>query len=254
MRHKTKKQLGQNFLLNKGVAYEMVDQLDLQDDDLVVEIGPGPGAVTRVLLERVKGTKVNIKAVEIDENLVEELRKKFPEEANLEIIEADILSWLPKFTPKEEFKVFGSLPYYITSPILHTIVRHTGNILKCVFLMQKEVAKKVAGKVPKASYLSTFVQTFFEVEIIKEVPRIYFDPQPEVDGAVIKMSKSPELKVPLGDINDFEKFLHWGFSKPRKMLNKVFPKEFLDTLGIDETLRPQHLTLDQWLEIYAARG
>lgn len=252
--YKPKKSLGQNFLIESGIAKDMVDALDLKKGDEVVEIGAGLGALTEVLVKEAKKKKARIRAVEIDERFAKELKDKFSKHKNVKIHKADILRWLPRYKDKKKFKVVGSLPYYITSPILHGIVRHKKDITLAVLLIQKEVAEKISGKAPKASYLSTYLQTFYRVKILKQVPKSFFEPEPKVDGAVVVMTKLKKSKIPKKRIMGYEEFLHKGFSKPRKMLNKVFSKKELADLGIDEKLRPQHIKVNKWVELFKESG
>jgi len=248
------KGLGQNFLIESGVASNMVRALGLEKNDLVVEIGAGLGALTEVLVKEAKKKKTKVQAIEIDERYVKELRKRFSNKSNLTISRADVLRWLPRYSPGKEFKVIGSLPYYITSPILHAVVRHKGSISTCVLLMQKEVGRKISEKAPEASYLSTYLQTFYKIKVMEIVPRSFFEPIPKVDGAIVKMTKLKTPTITEKELMYYEEFLHKGFSKPRKMLNKVFSKKMLRELGIDEKLRPQHIEVKNWILLYRNSG
>ena len=120
---------------------------------------------------------------------------------------------------------------------------------RAVFLIQKEVAEKVCSKVPDASYISTFIQTFYDAELLFNVPKTEFTPAPKVDGAVIKLTRT-SIEMDRGIIERYEGFLHRAFSHPRKMLNKPFSKEELARGGIDPKLRPQNLSPEEWLEFY----
>ena len=116
--------------------------------------------------------------------------------------------------------------------------------------MQKEVGRKISAKAPKASYLSTYLQTFYKIKVMEIVPRSFFEPIPKVDGAIIKMTKLKNSPIEEKELMDYEEFLHKGFAKPRKMLNKVFSKKMLKELGIDEKLRPQHIEVKNWVNLY----
>ena len=248
--HKPIKKLGQNFLLSFDIADKMVAALELAAGDLVVEIGAGLGAVTKTLVDSAEKKDVAITAVEIDERFIEQLKKRFSYYEKFAVYNADILSWLPDFKPATPFKILGSLPYYITSPILHKIVRRHGEIQTAVLLIQKEVANKILSDSPDASYLSVYIRTFFEVEKVVQVQRANFDPAPNVDSTVIKLTKKPKVIIDQAELENYEAFLHTAFSKPRKMLNKVFDKEFLHKAGFDDKLRPQHVSAEQWQQIY----
>jgi 16S rRNA (adenine1518-N6/adenine1519-N6)-dimethyltransferase len=252
-KHKLKKELGQNFLTSQGVIKKMVDSLEIKEGDLVVEIGAGMGAVTDVIAKKVKDAKAEAIILEIDKRFVKDLEERYKNNSRIKVVEGDVLRWLVTYRARKNFKVIGSLPYYITSPILHSIVRHINNISLAVILIQKEVAEKIAKKCPDASYLSTYLQTFYKVEIVKNVPKENFSPIPKVDGSVVKMTKLDKLPVSKKEAPDYEEFLHNGFSKPRKMLNKVFSKETLNSKGIDEKLRPQHIKVEEWVDLFKSR-
>jgi 16S rRNA (adenine1518-N6/adenine1519-N6)-dimethyltransferase len=243
------KSLGQNFLIDRQVARDMVDALEIKDGDITVEIGPGLGSLTEIIAEKISEIDAELNAVELDERFSQRLNSEYATDPNVRIINADVLMWLPIFQPPRDFKIIGSLPYYITSPIIHAIVKMKLRPILCVLLVQKEVAEKIKSPVPDSSYMSCFIQTFFEVSYIGRVPKNSFRPEPEVDGGVLKLIRkegdfSPEFIV------NYEAFLHKAFANPRKMLNKMFTKEELAKGGIDHTLRAQNLDSSQWLAFY----
>lgn len=247
--YKPIKELGQNFLVDKNISRYMVEALGVVNGDEIIEIGPGHGAVTEVLGDRIKGTKSVVRAVEVDERFIGKLVNMFLYDHNVKIVEDNILDYLPDFKPQGEFKIIGSLPYYITSPILHTIIKMKKLPSVCVLLVQDEVAHKVSNTSPDASYLSSFTQTFFDVKYLFKVKKDMFKPEPKVNGAVIKLSKR-EVNFDYDFIERYEGFLHKGFASPRKMLNKQFTKEELEKGGIDASLRAQNLSADQWLKFF----
>jgi 16S rRNA (adenine1518-N6/adenine1519-N6)-dimethyltransferase len=247
------KKLGQNFLIDTNVSTQMVSLLNLSPDDTVIEIGAGLGALTEKLAQQLVDPMSKIYAIEIDHRLIKKLETMFLANLNLKVVETDILNWLPTFEYKKEFKILGSLPFYITSPIIHSIIKMPKQPKICVLLIQKEVAQKICAKTDKASYMSTFVQTFFDTELIDIVTRDKFDPTPKVDGAIIRM----EVKTAVGaysytpqQIAKYEGFLHKGFSNPRKMLNKIFTKEELDKANLDGSLRAQNIPPYKWVQAY----
>ncbi|EKD96545.1 MAG: Ribosomal RNA small subunit methyltransferase A [uncultured bacterium] len=243
------KSLGQNFLLKSSIVTSMVDALDIENSEDIIEIGPGHGVLTEALFHRITDRDIKVYSVEVDERFAKKLLGMFSLEPTIEIIHDDILKWLPTFTSERRVKVFGSLPYYITSPILHSVIKMNVMPEKVVFLIQKEVAEKVCSKVPDASYLSTFVQTFYNAERLFDVSKNEFTPAPKVDGSVIKLTRK-DIKMDLSTIERYEGFLHKAFSHPRKMLNKPFTKEELSKGGIDPKLRAQNLSPEEWLAFY----
>ncbi len=245
--HKPVKSLGQNFLNSPKVVELMLNALDISKEDMpIIEIGPGMGVLTQELVTR---TSSKIYCVEIDPHLVSLLTNKFAMYPNVSVVEANVLKWLPLFT-EGSTKVLGSLPYYITSPILHALIYMDVRPVTCVLMVQKEVGEKVAADAPDASYLSAFVQTFYNVQYLGTVPKTAFNPQPKVDSAVIKLT-SRNRDLDLSDVRKYEGFLHKGFSNPRKMINKAFSQEELKKGKIDSSIRPQNLSADQWFEFFS---
>ncbi len=251
--YKPKKSLGQNFMLAREVSSYMVSVLDLVPGDIVVEIGSGLGAVTQELADALFEPSSHIFAVEIDTRFIPKLREMFRSYLNVSVIHADILEWLPAQSFTSDFKILGSLPFYITSPILHMLAFLDKRPKVSVLLVQKEVGETISAEVPKGSYLSVFLQTFFEVTYLKTVPKTVFDPVPKVDGALVKLEFRESIPPQLAtqeSVRRYSKFLHRGFSHPRKMLNKVFSKEELASVGISGSLRPHDLSIPLWVDLF----
>lgn len=242
------KKLGQNFLIDITIAERMVQALDINPSDTVIEIGSGLGILTEVLAQEMEKKDFKVYAVDIDKRFTERLENMFVEKEKLLVVESDILQWLPKFNEQGTIKVLGSLPFYITSPIVHSIVKMQNLPEKVVLLVQKEVGEKIAGSAPDTSYMSAFVQTFFDVTYTETISRGKFKPAPNVDGAVLTLTKKMQLPIEL--IVRYEGFLHKGFSSPRKMLNKPFTKEELQLGNINPNLRPQNLTAAEWFAFF----
>jgi 16S rRNA (adenine1518-N6/adenine1519-N6)-dimethyltransferase len=236
--------LGQHFLKNKNEIKKMVEALDAKPGDVIIEIGPGQGAVTRELVELYGGKDIRIVTVEVDSSLVEKLRKTFP---NIEVVEEDILKWLWKFDPEARpIKIIGSLPYYITTPILQEIVRMPARPETCVLLVQKEVADKILQTPPESVPISVLVQTFFEVEGLGHIDKSDFSPEPEVDGGILKLARK-DIGL---DVRKYEGFLRKVFANPRKMLNKTFDADELNQAGLDGNMRPQNYGWENWVNAF----
>jgi 16S rRNA (adenine1518-N6/adenine1519-N6)-dimethyltransferase len=246
--YEANKKLGQNFLTDLSVPHKMVENVEVSNNEDIIEIGPGLGVVTAEIIKLVKNS--NLYIVEIDERFVHKLKSDYASKPQVEIINEDILKFLPKFTSNKPVKIIGSLPYYITSPIIHAIIKMNPMPQKAVILIQKEVGKKLCASAPDASYLSTLVQTFYNVTYVQTVPSIDFSPQPEVDGAVVVLDKKFAEKWEPKVIDRYEGFLHRAFKNPRKMLNKAFSKEELVSSGIDPTLRPGAVPVERWVEAF----
>lgn len=242
------KALGQNFLTNHTIAETMINALELTATDTIVEIGPGPGALTKILVPRLALNNKLI-AVELDKRFSTLLTEEYKQNKNVTILNENILDWLPDTNLAPTFKVLGSLPYYITSPILHMLTKLKIKPLTAVLLVQYEVGQKLVAKENELNYLATFIKTFFFIEFIAKVDREDFSPSPVVDSAVIKLTAKAS-PITADELNAYEKFLHRGFSNPRKMLNKVFTQEELDTVKIASTLRPQNINVETWVKLF----
>ena len=242
-----KKQLGQNFLTDATVVKNLVNTANLTKDDVVLEIGAGEGIVTRALVKQVK----HVYAVEFDSNLIPLLHSTTKPFNHLTIVNEDVLKVLSDVgAVRDDWKVtafVGSIPYQITSPLIHQIVAYYQ--IPTTILIQKEVAERITAKPPHATYLSNLVAYWGEAKSVETVPNTAFDPIPKVDGAII--SFIPHITQPI-DVIKFSKFLHKGFASPRKMLNKIFNKELLLGCEIDHTRRAETLTLAEWKKLYDA--
>jgi len=249
-----KKSLGQNFLTDPSIAKLMVDALGIQTGDEIIEIGSGTGVVTKPLAEICQEQKAHLTAVEFDVDLIPFLKSTVPENQLVSIVNANILNFLDDFKVAQNtgFKLIGSLPYNITSPLLHRLIKLEPMTDTCVFLIQKEVGQKICEVAPDSNYLSVFVQTFYVPKILRIVDKNLFDPIPQVDGAILKLERKPTV-MDLSEISRYEKFLHHAFSHPRKMLNKVFSKEELEKYHLDETNRAQNYGWQKYLQAFLAK-
>lgn len=247
---KAKKTLGQNFLKDNKIASLMVNSLELNPSDNIVEIGGGTGILTRLIVD--KSSKYNkFYVYEIDSDLKPGLEKILNELDKNKLVFENFLD--ANFDDLNRYKIIGSLPYYITSPIIHKILKQKNRPELCVFLVQKEVGEKLISKTPKASYWS-YITLGYEVEKIAIVKAESFNPAPKVDSMIIKFTKNKDIEDFWTQNNlsflKWEKFLHHVYKNPRKMINKTFKKEFLEELKIDPSLRPQNLNLTDLLKLY----
>lgn len=183
--------LGQNFLINKSIAEQIAESADLSSKDNVLEIGPGKGILTKYLTKYAK----KVLAVEIDRGLAKELSGKIRKE--IKIIEGDVLKInLPKLVKEnnfENYKVVANLPYYITSKIIRLFLETKYPPSVMVLMVQKEVGERIIAKDGKESILSISVKFYADPELSFEVPRENFDPAPEVDSAVIKITRKNSI-------------------------------------------------------------
>lgn len=236
------KDLGQNFLRNHKVIEKFVEQIDITLGDLIYEIGPGEGVITKEILNSKEIFK--LKSIDIDERSIEILMQVSDE--RFEILHKDILKFLPDIS-EENYKVVGAIPYNITSPIIHRIIEKENLPKKIVLIVQEEVARKVVG-VEKNSYFSFYVGNFYDMKYIQKISRNDFYPIPNVDSGLIVFNRKENLnKI---DKVKYSNFLHKLFRSPRKKINKVFKKEMLEELNISPDLRPEDLNKEQVMKIF----
>jgi len=243
------KSLGQNFIQNTDVINTMVDSLDIYDNTDIIEIGPGPGAITNALVKKINDSNV-FYAVELDKRFYTKLSNTYKtSKKNINIVNANFLDYIKDFKSKNDVLIIGAIPYYITSPIIHNIIKADDKPKTIVLMIQKEVAQKLCEQKVHPNYFSTFIKTFYNIEYIKTVSRNDFIPVPKVDSAVIKMILK-QSQYNIENIDKYQKFLHKGFKNQKKMLNKVFDEDILKLVKLDGTLRPHNLSLENWIDLY----
>jgi len=223
------RRFGQHFLVRQSVLEHIARCACPDSCDVIVEIGPGRGALTAHLLRRSK----RVIAIEVDPVLVQYLRSKFRGEQALEIVENDILktdlsAW------GRHLVVAGNLPYYITSPIIEKVLSMRALLSRAVFLVQKEVAERLAASPGSRDfgYLSVQTQLLSEVEVLFPVPAAAFRPPPKVDSAVVRLT--PRAELPVAEPRAFLKFAAAAFHQKRKTLRNnllgSYDRDKLDAL------------------------
>lgn len=239
-----KKSLGQNFLVNPRVVETIIRAARLTETELVVEVGPGMGALTKTLLKHAR----RVIAVEKDARLHEWLQTELGKEPRLELIRADALEVAP---PQESYFLVANIPYAITSPLLDHFIRHSPQRLphRAVVLVQKEVAQKICAKPPDMNVLALHVQTFGDPRIVGRVSKNNFRPRPRVDSAIVRIDFPGKPLPP--DLKKYFDGIHRGFSQKRKMLRAIFPAPRLQKASIDPTRRAQTLSIEEWLKLAA---
>ncbi len=259
------KSLGQNFLIDDEVINKIVETASVSKEDLIIEIGPGLGTLTSRILE--KAGKVI--AIELDKKMVTILKDRFSLYNNFEIINEDILkvelNKLIEENTKLDYiknvKVVANLPYYITTPIIMKLVEDKLDIESITVMVQKEVAKRLTAEPgTQLSGAITYTVNYYCIpqEIIV-VPNSSFIPAPDVESEVIKLTIRKEPPVNVENVENFFKLIKVSFMQRRKTLingvaNSNFMgkenfKNILGKLGIDEKIRGEDLTLDDFAKI-----
>ena len=255
------KNLGQNFLINQNVIDEIVNSAKIGKEDLIIEIGPGLGTLTKELLQ--KAGKVI--CIEIDERMVKILNDRFSLYENFEIINEDVLKVkLNEIIEKEnkKCKIVANLPYYITTPIIMKLLENKLNIESITVMIQKEVADRlIATPGEKLSGAITYTVYYYcESEKILEVPPNSFIPEPEVTSEVIKLNLRKTAPVQVEDMKKMFSIIKAAFMQSRKTLlnsltngnifsNKQEAIEIFNKLNINQNARAEELTLEQFAEL-----
>ena len=246
-----KKSLGQHFLIDKNIKKKIVNLLEIKDDDLILEIGPGDGALTEFIYEKTK----NIILVEKDKRLLEVLRRKFKDV--IEILNADFLDF--EFNFNQKIKIVGNLPYNVASQIIFKVLENIDSWGMAVFMLQKEVVERIVAENNSKDFsiLSVLCQVFCKVEKKFDVSRECFIPKPNVTSSVIKLvSKDTEIKV-LKDFLNFTKALFYG--RRKKLLNTLkknpfmkFEDEFIQYVisEFSENIRVEDLKIQDFIKLY----
>lgn len=263
---RTKKRLGQNFLVNPDVIFDILDFAGITKEDTVLEIGPGVGFVTEQLVKHAQ----KVIAIELDEEAIEVLKKI--ECDNLEIIHKDILKTnLWELIPQgEKFKVVANIPYYITAPIIAHLLgevddltnKNRNSIDDIILMVQEEVARRIVAdeNSPSKEYglLTILSQFWADCEILRLVGRKSFYPAPKVNSALVRFKINEKPKLELSDYSYFRRTIKAGFAQRRKnikncLINGGFDKDAvtstLEKLGIDFNTRAENISIAKFGEI-----
>jgi len=255
---KPKKSLGQNFLANQGICKRAIETANIQRDDIIVEVGPGKGALTFLLAQKAK----QVIAVEKDKELAQALVKMLKDKNinNVEIVKDDILKYrVASF--KQEYKVVANLPYNIATAVIMKFLTAENRPEAMAVMLQKEVGQRMTAKPPKMSRLAVFSQLYSEIKIAFYIKKENFYPKPKVDSALllIKPFAEKELKKRLKNLDIFTKIVRAGFSQPRKQLlnnltwglslEKPAVENWLKENNSDPKQRPETLTVEDWLNL-----
>ena len=262
---KFSKSLGQNFLIDESVLTDIVEGAEVNSEDLVIEIGPGLGTLTSLLLEKAK----KVIAIELDNRMVNILNERFNLYSNFEIIHQDVLKVDLKHiieTEKrengiEKVKIVANLPYYITTPIIMKLLEDKLDVESITVMVQKEVAERLIATPGEklAGAITYSVNYYCTVEKVVEVPKESFIPAPEVESEVIKLIVRKKAPVEVKDVDKFFKLIEVSFMQRRKtflngvsnsgLAKKEKLKNILEELEISENIRGENLSLEQFAQI-----
>ena len=243
---RAKKKFGQNFLQDQSVIERIINAFNPQKNDEVWEIGPGQAALTDHLVEYSN----NVNLVEIDNDLVPKLQARFADKTNVTIHHQDALELK---LSNANIRIIGNLPYNISTPLLISFLYQANHIKDMVFMLQKEVVKRICAPTGVKAYgrLSVMLQYAFECEELFVVPPEAFIPRPKVDSQIIRLttkSNPPKVNLP-----SLEALVKQAFAQRRKTiknnLKKIMTEQQLLDLGIDPKARPETLTVKDYVNL-----
>ena len=253
-----KKSLGQHFLSDGRVARRIVEAAEIGPDDVILEVGPGKGALTKLLVQRAG----RVVAVEVDEGLAERLSESLGDFNALEVVAADArdVDIDSLVAPDRPYKVVANLPYYAASPIIRRFLEADHKPVLMVVMVQREVAREMVAEPGKMRLLSVATQLYGRPRIVTTVPPRAFRPAPQVTSAVVHIDVFGELAVGIDSERRFFELVRAGFSTPRKQIHNSLRNGLdstsdavavvLGKAGIDRTRRAQTLTLEEWGALY----
>ncbi len=252
--HKAKKRFGQNFLVDRGIISHIVRSIAPKSTDNLIEIGPGQGAITALLLESCKKLQV----IELDRDLIPLLLAQFASYEEFKIHQADALDFdFRQFYSEEKplLRIVGNLPYNISTPLIFHLLAQRDCIADMHFMLQKEVVQRLAAMPGNKNYgrLSIMSQYYCAVEHLFDVPPESFHPAPKVDSAIVRLTpyKTPQIEVK--DINTLEKLVKAAFSQRRKTLRNalksIMEDEIMEQCNADFSKRAEELTLTEYAEL-----
>jgi len=252
------KSLGQNFLIDDSVLMDIVEGANVSPEDLIIEIGPGVGTLTKELLKRAK----KVCSIELDADLIPILKEELKEFNNFDLIHKDALKvdFNSLISEEKSIKVVANLPYYVTTPIIAKLLNDRVNFNSLTIMIQKEVAERIAADPNTKEYgaLSILVQYYCDTEIVRKVAPSSFIPQPKVDSIVIKLNKLEKPRVIVKDEKLFFRVSREAFNMRRKTLwnalkalkisSDLMEKAFINA-GIDSKRRGETLSLQEFADL-----
>ena len=245
-----KKKWGQHFLSDSRVLHSLINAIHPQTDEQFIEIGPGPGILTEPLAKIVSVLHL----VEIDNDWAGFLKEQYSQQPQVILHHCDVLTFnWQSLENAKPWRLVGNLPYNISTPLLFHIFAHVESFSDMHFVLQNEVANRLAAPVGSKNYgrLSVMAQYHCQAQSLLFIPPEAFDPPPKVDSALIRLIPRKQKKVTAKDVIQLTDLVREAFTFRRKTLSnalkKYFSAEELKQQGIDPTWRPQNITVDQYV-------
>jgi len=250
--HQAKKRFGQNFLHNDAVISDIVDAINPEPGENLVEIGSGLGALTEPVVERAEKLSV----VELDRDLAHRLRHHPFLAPHLAIYETDALNFdFAQLALEKPLRIFGNLPYNISTPLIFHLLTFKDKVKDMHFMLQKEVVERMAAGPDCKTYGRLSIMTQYQCQVfpVMEIGPEAFKPAPKVDSAIVRLVPHKTISNPVKDINALNTVCLAAFNQRRKTIRNSFKKllsvEQLESLKIDANLRPENLSIDDYIKL-----
>jgi 16S rRNA (adenine1518-N6/adenine1519-N6)-dimethyltransferase len=249
MKHIAKKKFGQNFLKDTSIINAIIQSINPVPDDLLIEIGPGLGALTKPLLEKTN----HLLAIEVDRDIVAWMENEYSKK-NITVFNEDILNFnFDQFDQK--VRIVGNLPYNISTPILFKCIDNITNIKDLHFMLQKEVVDRMIAVPSSSEYgrLSVMLQYYFVMEHLVHVPKESFDPEPKVESSFVRLIPYRHYPFVANNIEQFGRIVKEAFSQRRKTIRNTL-KSFISEndfqkIDINPQLRAENLAVSDFVKI-----
>jgi 16S rRNA (adenine1518-N6/adenine1519-N6)-dimethyltransferase len=269
MQHYAKKRFGQNFLVDQSIIHKIIDSIQPQAEDLMIEIGPGLGAMTKLLLSRLN----HLSVIELDRDIIPKLvRNCLSSDAEnknkLTVNECDVLKFdFSEFHSRQnqsagitekKLRIVGNLPYNISTPVLFHLINYRHLIQDMHFMLQKEVVDRIVSTPGNKTYgrLSVMIQTFCTTQALFEVPPYAFEPAPKVDSAVIRLQPSTRFEQQIDNFSGYEELVRQAFSQRRKTLKNTLKNycsaKQIENAGLLPSQRAEELSTTDFVKLYSS--
>ena len=253
LNHRARKRFGQNFLTDPQILEKIIKAIAPNSVDKIIEIGPGQGALTELIL----GSDTVLHAIEIDRDLASYLREKYVNKKNFHLHENDVLKvdFNSLLSDSQPARIIGNLPYNISTPLIFHLLKYLPGIKDMLFMLQLEVVERMAALPNSKSYgrLSIMVQYFCRVEKLFNVPPSAFSPAPKVESAIVKLTPHNHTSDELASPDELTNLLRQAFAHRRKTLrnnlNSLISTDELESLDINPGLRPENISLHDYVRI-----
>lgn len=242
--------LGQNFLTDKALVHQMVTSSNISGTDIVYEVGPGEGVITKELASVAR----QVTAIELDHELVAKLRQKFGDYHNITVVHMDFMQF---DIPEKTYKIFSNIPFNITSDIIRRLLELDNPPETTYLIMQEEAARKFSGK-PTVTEFSVIWSPWYDFTIMQQVPRHAFDPVPSVQPVLLRIDRKTNPDLEIADRKLYVRFVKHGFEAWKKSLKQAYQdifsykqwKRVANDLGFSIKPKPTQLSHKQWLGMF----